>query len=301
MFLFFQKILPKHLLSRLLGFLAHCRCKTFKNTAIRIFMHYYPINLSEAQISDIHQFPSFNDFFIRRLKQGARVLPDDTTAVICPADGNISEIGNIHAGRLLQAKGQHYSLIDLLGGDLELAQNFMEGNFATIYLAPKDYHRVHMPVAGRLQQMIYIPGQLFSVNFTAANHIPQLFSRNERVVCIFQTEIGLMAVILVGAMLIGSVVTSWQGQVMPSSGRKPFKTNYENSNIHLQRGEELGYFQWGSTAIVLFAPGNVNWQDFQSGDAVLMGQTIGLSVFNNDMHERNIALVDGLTNNEQRY
>lgn len=280
MFIFFQKILPKHFLSRLLGLFAHCRCPVFKNWAIKRFISYFKVDLAESLITDIHQFPSFNDFFIRKLKPQARLLPSNPLAIACPADGMISELGKIDEGRLLQAKNQYYQLKDLLGGDASLAQQFHNGQFCTIYLAPKDYHRVHIPVTGKLQRMIYVPGQLFSVNAVAVNAISRVFARNERVICLFETDVGPMAVILVGAMLVGSVVTPWHGQVMPCKSRKISVETYQDAAITLQRGDEVGYFQWGSTAIILFSQDRVAWQDLQAGSSVCMGQNIGELVIN---------------------
>lgn len=277
MFIFFQKILPKHLLSRCLGFFAHCRCAFFKNAAIRFFIRYFKVDMSESLITDIKQFPSFNDFFIRQLKPDVRPVATDPAAIICPVDGVISELGKIHVGRLLQAKGVEYELVELLGGDAALAQHFVGGDFFTAYLAPKDYHRVHMPVAGRLRQMTYVPGQLFSVNPTSVLGIPRLFARNERVICEFDTTIGPMAVIFVGALLIGGVATAWHGQVMPASSNEARVRTYSESAIFLHRGDEIGYFQWGSTVILLFGQNYLEWQgQLHAGNSVQMGQLIGI-------------------------
>lgn len=279
MFICIQKILPQHLLSRWLGWLTHCRCSFFKNKAIHYFIRHFKVDLSESLVTDIRQFPSFNDFFIRQLKPNARPLPHDPTAIACPADGILTEFGKIQAGRLLQAKGRYYELIDLLGGHAEMAQHFLNGNFFTVYLAPKDYHRVHMPITGQLHNMIHIPGRLFSVNMPSVMGIPRLFARNERVVCLFETAAGMMAVIFIGALLIGSVVTPWHGQVMPTPHSKSALRVEENSPIILQRGDEVGYFQWGSTVIVLFGENAVNWQTtLYPGDAVRIGQCVGSNV-----------------------
>lgn len=274
MFIFLQKLLPQHLLSRLLGCFAHARCSVFKNWAIKRFIRYFNVDLSESLITDIREFPTFNDFFIRHLKPGVRPLPDDSTAIVCPADGIISEMGHIHASRLLQAKGRHYELGELCG-DPELAKYFADGEFLTVYLAPKDYHRVHIPVDGILEKMIHIPGQLFSVNAISVKSIPNLFARNERVVCLFQTPAGKMAVIFVGALLIGSVVTTWHGKVMPAHN-DPLVKSYTDSAITFKSGEEIGYFQWGSTVIVLFERNRAHWQsNLNSGTSVKMGQAVG--------------------------
>jgi phosphatidylserine decarboxylase len=279
MFIFWQRIIWKHGLSRLLGWFAHCRCTFFKKWAIRHFIRHFKVDLSESLITDIDQFPSFNDFFVRRLKSQARPLPQDQGAIACPADGVISELGKILDGRLLQAKGRYYTLDDLLGGDMEMSRYFNGGEFFTVYLAPKDYHRVHIPVSGTLKRMIHVPGQLFSVNTESVQGIPRLFARNERVICLFATAAGPMAVIFVGALLIGSVVTAWHGEVMPSRGEKPVNKIYQDSSISFQKGDEIGYFQWGSTVIVLFGPDYARWQEsLQPGNSVKMGQEIGAAL-----------------------
>jgi len=269
MFTFFQKIIPQHGLSKFLARFARSRNEIFKNWAIKIFSQYFKVDLTESLITDVQQFASFNDFFIRRLKPDARPFPEDPQVIMSPADGVISEFGKIDSGRLLQAKGKYYRLQELLGNDHLLADQFSEGEFLTIYLAPKDYHRVHMPIDGVLKKMIHVPGKLFSVNAVSVNGITNLFSRNERVICLFETARGPMAVIFVGALLIGSVVTSWHGSVLTSA-------TY-NEGAHFPRGEELGYFQWGSTVIVLFAADQVNWQSMlRSGDSIQMGKIVGV-------------------------
>lgn len=276
MFIILQKMLPKRVLSRFMSGLAHSRCQFFKNWAIHRFSRYYQVDLTESLITDCQQFPSFNDFFIRQLKPGVRPLPTDSKAIACPADGSISEVGQITQAKLLQAKGEWYSLTGLLNGDIQLSQCFQNGSFLTVYLAPKNYHRVHMPITGKLTQMIYVPGKLFSVNAASVQGIPGLFNRNERVICLFETAAGPMAVILVAAMLIGGIVTTWHGRVTPQAAAKSIATHYSHSNITLQQGEELGYFEWGSTVIVLFGPDCSSWDSaLCSGQAVRMGQSIG--------------------------
>jgi phosphatidylserine decarboxylase len=288
MFIFCQKIIYKKGLSRLLGLFAHCRCQFFKTWAIRRFMAYFKVDLAESLITDIHQFESFNDFFIRRLKPSARPLPQDAAAIACPVDGVISELGKIQSGNLLQAKGREYSLQDLLGDDTAMAQTFVNGEFFTAYLAPKNYHRVHIPVAGSLRQMVHIPGQLFSVNPHSVNGIPRLFGRNERVVCLFNTSTGPMAVVFVGALLIGSVVTTWHGEVMPARGEKPINKIYSDSLFSFNRGDEIGHFQWGSTVIVLFAPGCAQWlNSLKPGNSITMGQPIG-SLIHTELMNKNV-------------
>lgn len=275
LFIILQYITPHHLLSRGAGLLANCQVPLIKNRIIPWFAKHYGVDMRDAQQEELKAYTSFNDFFTRALKSGARPLPDDKNAVVCPADGAISQIGEIKYNRVLQAKGHDYSLVELVGGDLELAREFEDGQFATIYLSPKDYHRVHMPVTGTLRQMIHVPGRLFSVNQTTAENVPRLFARNERVVCIFDTERGPMAVVLVGAMIVGSVDTVWAGQVTPR-GCKVTTYNYNQGPITLERGAELGHFKLGSTAIVLFGKNKVQWtQDLAEGTDVRMGQSIG--------------------------
>jgi phosphatidylserine decarboxylase len=272
-FIFFQRILPKHFLSKLLGRLANCRCKIFKNYAIKAFIKFFEVDLSEAIITEIQQFPSFNDFFIRKLKPEARSAPNDPKIIVSPADGVISQIGQIKSGSLLQAKNHLYSLEELLAKDTQMSQLFHEGQFCTIYLSPKDYHRVHMPISGKLEKMIYVPGKLFSVNNKSVNGIPGLFSLNERVICLFETPAGPMTMIFVGAMLVGGIVTQWSGRVTPSRGSFPMDGA---SSVFLNRGEEAGYFQWGSTVILLFGQDQIHWRaDLQSGDQVKVRKEIG--------------------------
>ncbi|MEC8429432.1 MAG: archaetidylserine decarboxylase, partial [Pseudomonadota bacterium] len=219
---------------------------------------------------------TFNDFFTRALKPGARPICNEDKAIVFPADGAISQLGDIRHGRVFQAKGQDYSLLELVGGDPELAKPFEDGSFATVYLSPKDYHRVHMPFEGTLTHMIHVPGDLFSVNDVTAANVPRLFARNERVVCLFDTEAGPMAVILVGAMIVASIETVWAGQVAPVK-REIKTTRYNQSeNIHLKKGDELGRFKLGSTAIVLFGPEASSWQDsLDAGSATRMGDKMG--------------------------
>ena len=233
--------------------------------------------MSEAQEENPEAYPTFNDFFTRPLKDGMRPLPEDASKVVCPADGAVSQIGDIKYGRVFQAKGHDYSLVELVGGDYQLAEEFQDGKFATIYLSPKDYHRVHMPFTGTLRQMIHVPGRLFSVNQTTAENVPGLFARNERAVCIFDTEKGPMAVILVGAMLVASIETVWAGQVTPKKRQvQTFDYTPEgNQPIVLERGAEMGRFKLGSTAIVLFGKDQVEWaESLAAEDVVRMGQAI---------------------------
>nr|WP_298115840.1 archaetidylserine decarboxylase [uncultured Pseudomonas sp.] len=278
LFILSQYLLPHHLLSRLIGYAADCRAAWFKNRLIGWFAKQYQVDMSEAQVEDLEAFEHFNAFFTRALKPGARPLAQGPDAVLCPADGAVSQLGKIEHGRIFQAKGHSFSLVELLGGDTERANPFMGGVFATIYLSPKDYHRVHMPLAGTLKEMVYVPGRLFSVNQSTAENVPELFARNERVVCLFDTERGPMAVVLVGAMIVASIETVWAGLVTPP--KRSLKTfRYDEAArvpIVLDKGAELGRFKLGSTAIVLFGADQVQWaQELAAGSPVQMGQLLG--------------------------
>lgn len=274
-FIIFQYLVPQHLLSRLVGKIAECQWPWLKNRLIRAFINRYKVNMQEAADPEPCNYTSFNAFFTRKLKADARSISEG--AIVCPADGAISQLGTIEQGRIFQAKGQHYSLLELLGGDEQQADVFSQGKFATIYLAPKDYHRVHMPVTGTLRSMTYIPGDLFSVNTTTADNVPRLFSRNERAVCIFDTEHGPMALIMVGAMIVAGIETVWGGQVAPI--KREIRTQQylaEPTPITLQKGEEMGRFKLGSTAIVLFGADAMQWnEDYSAGSATVMGQCLG--------------------------
>jgi len=254
-----QYLLPQHAISRLLGSLSNCRRpQNLKNWAIKKFIDHYGVNLSEAIQPDYQQYVSFNDFFTRKLLPKARLINPDPNAIVSPADGSISEIGKIHANKLIQAKGHEYTVRDLLGGDSETAAGFENGAFATLYLSPKDYHRVHMPCSGHFLKKIHIPGKLFSVNSRTTRVVPNLFARNERVVTFFQTDIGKMAVIFVGAMIVGNIIMTAQEDSL------------------LEKGGELGYFQLGSTVIILFEANQMAWQKtFRAGSAIKMGQLLG--------------------------
>lgn len=276
LFVIVQYLLPQHLLSRCVGYLAECRAPWLKNVLINAFIRRYQVDMSEAAEPDPRSYANFNAFFTRVLKDGTRPLAEDDQSVLCPADGSISEIGRIEAGHLIQAKGQHYSLHKLLGDDT-LAEAFNGGSFVTVYLSPRDYHRVHMPLGGTLKSMLYVPGELFSVNQATADNVPDLFARNERAVCIFDTEAGPMAVILVGAMIVAGIETVWSGQIAPPP-RTPQRTDYDRpvESIQLERGAEMGRFKLGSTAIVLFGRNRVEWlEHFAAGSAVRMGEAMG--------------------------
>lgn len=279
LFIISQFLLPHHLLSRLAGCVAQCRVSWFKNAFTRWFARRYQVDMSQALVEDLTAYEHFNAFFTRALKPEARPLDPNPGAVLCPADGAVSQLGSIEHGRIFQAKGHSFSTLELLGGDSQMAAPFMGGSFATVYLSPRDYHRVHMPLAGTLKKMVYVPGRLFSVNQTTAENVPELFARNERVVCLFDTERGPMAVVLVGAMIVASIETVWAGLVTPP--KRELKTfDYDEAArgpIHLEKGAELGRFKLGSTAIVLFGPDQVRWLDtLMAGSPVRMGEGMAL-------------------------
>lgn len=273
LFVLLQYAVPQHMLSRAVGILAECDIPMVKDTLIHHFIAHFGVDMNQAAQMDYRQYRHFNDFFTRALADGQRPLAD--APVISPADGAISQAGSIEDGHLFQAKGHRYTTLELLGGDSELAQRFDGGQFATVYLSPRDYHRVHMPVAGTLLRTVYVPGDLFSVNTVTADNVPRLFSRNERLVCIFDTPLGDMALVLVGAMIVAGIETVWGGQVCPR--RRVIDTRDFTQPapvITLAQGEEMGRFKLGSTAIILFRnDAAVQW-NIQTGDAVRMGQAI---------------------------
>jgi len=273
LFILAQYLLPHHLLSRLVGMLAEARTLWIKNRLIGWFIRRYQVDMSEAQLPDPLAFDCFNAFFTRALKEGARPLEQTPGTILCPVDGAVSQIGDIGHGRVFQAKGHSFSTHELLGGDSARAAPFLKGRFATLYLSPRDYHRVHMPISGTLREMIYVPGKLFSVNPLTASAVPDLFARNERVVCIFDTACGPMALVLVGAMIVASIETVWAGQVAPLT-RTVKRFSYD-APITLEAGAELGRFRLGSTVVLLFGEQQVNWNsELGTGSSVRMGQRL---------------------------
>lgn len=277
LFLLMQHLLPQRGLSRVAGKLAESAW--IKNLFIKAFIKRYRVDMSEALIDEPTKFKNFNAFFTRELKPDTRPIAQDSDAIVCPADGTISQLGRINNNQLLQAKGHFYSLEDLLGGDSKAAKLFLDGNFVTIYLSPRDYHRVHLPLSGKLLKMTYVPGKLFSVNRVTTAAVTNLFARNERVICIFQTQVGPMALILVGAMIVAGIETVWSGQVCPLAGKRMLRTtNYSDHSppIELATGAEMGRFKLGSTAIVLFSHGTMNLEaSLHAESPVRMGQLLG--------------------------
>ena len=276
LFVYSQYLAPQHLLSRGAGKVAECEVPRFKNALIAWFIKKYGVNMSEAERQSPEDFKHFNDFFTRSLKPDARHIDTDKRAVISPVDGAISQLGPIQQGQIFQAKGQSFSLVELLGGDVDRAQPFMGGDFATIYLSPKDYHRIHMPITGTLKEMIYIPGKLFSVNPVTAENVPRLFARNERVAAIFDTELGPMAVVLVGAMIVASIETVWSGLVAPLKREVKSIQYHSKEPITIEKGAEMGRFKLGSTVVLAFPENTTNFvESLKAGSAVRMGETFG--------------------------
>lgn len=277
LFIVLQYLTPQHSLSRLLGLLAEISFSPFKNRLIRWFIKKYQVNMDEAIEQSPANYRNFNSFFTRPLKQDARPICTDPLAITSPADGVISQLGPIENQRIFQAKGHNFTLTELLGGKQELAKLFSNGQFATIYLSPKDYHRVHMPLQGELQHMVHIPGDLFSVNQSTAESVPRLFARNERVVCIFNSDIGPIALVLVGAMIVASIETIWAGLVTPIKKQVRHFTYATPQTTILEKGAEMGRFRLGSTVILLLPKGASAWnQALNPGDTVTMGSQIGL-------------------------
>ncbi|ADJ29715.1 archaetidylserine decarboxylase [Nitrosococcus watsonii] len=273
----YQHLLPQHTLSQLMYRLTRHRIAGLTGLQIRLFARIFGVNLKEAESSSPKDYPHFNAFFTRALSKGARPMADSADAVVSPADGCISQLGSLTDDRLLQAKGWSYNLVELLGGSESRAAPFRGGQFATLYLSPKDYHRIHMPLSGHLREMTYLPGRLFSVSPKTVNGIHNLFARNERVVNIFDTEAGPLAMVLVGAIFVGSIETVWAGQITPPYRHQPYHQLYEgDKGISLTKGQEMGRFNMGSTVILIFPPDTIHWQsELQAEMPVLMGQPLG--------------------------
>lgn len=272
----FQYIMPQLYLTQLAGWFAQQKWGAVTHFVIKAFAKKYNVDMSEAKKENFSDYESFNQFFIRELKDDARKINENPTALCLPADGRVSQIGHIDDERLLQAKGHFFSLSDLLAGDEELVHTFKNGEFATIYLSPRDYHRVHMPCDATLRKMIYVPGDLFSVNPFLAEHVPNLFARNERVICVFDTAFGPMAQILVGATITASMSTVWAGVINPPrTGEVKVWTYQGDSAIKLTKGQEMGAFQLGSTVINLFPANSVTLAEHLEVDVpVRMGEIL---------------------------
>ena len=270
-----QYLLPHHLLSGLVHAFMQIRLAPVKNTQIALIGSMVGVEWAEAKLENISDFENFNDFFTRELADGVRPIDPGPLTFVSPSDGRISQCGRITNDRIVQAKGRHYSIRSLLANDPSAAE-FINGFFHTIYLSPRDYHRVHMPYGGKLQRMIHVPGRLFSVAPYTVRQVPDLFARNERVISLFETTHGLMGVVLVGAMLVSSMETVWSGVVTPPRGRKITRGDWSRRDINLNKGEEMGRFNMGSTVILLLPPGAVSSiEHYESGDNIAMGQKLG--------------------------
>ena len=271
-----QYLIPQHPLSQLMYALTRARLRVWKQWQIRWFIRRYGVDMSIAAQPDPQAYINFNSFFTRALKVDARTLVQGVNDIACPVDGAVSQLGAIEGGRIFQAKGHTFTLKNLLGGSTERSDLFHNGQFATLYLAPRDYHRIHMPLNGRLREMVYIPGRLFGVNTRTTSVVTDLFARNERVVTIFDTDAGPMALVLVGALFVASIETVWSGAVTPPFGKTIQQWNYQDNDIRLERGAEMGRFNMGSTVIVLFGAHCNAWRAGLSADAaVKMGELLG--------------------------
>lgn len=275
----FQYMMPQLYLTQAAGWLAERKWGAITHFIIKVFAKKYQVNLAEAEKSNASDYASFNEFFIRPLKENARPINQDPQALCLPADGRVSELGKIDENQLLQAKGHQFSLETLLANDLNLADKFKNGDFITTYLSPRDYHRVHMPCDATLRKMIYVPGELFSVNPFLAEHVPNLFARNERVICEFETAFGPMVQILVGATITASMSTVWAGVINPPRAKEVTVYEYLSTGetaVHLKKGQEMGAFRLGSTVINLFPKGAVELEDYlKAGEPTKMGERLG--------------------------
>ncbi len=272
-----QYLLPTHALSRVMHALTRSSNPLMRRWFMRWFVRHYRVDMSLAQEPNLDSYANFNAFFTRALRPDARPIVSGETTAACPVDGAVSQAGPIHADRIFQAKGQDYSLLQLLGGNQQWAEKFTDGSFATLYLSPRDYHRIHMPLDARLRAMSHVPGRLFSVNAATARVIPGLFARNERVVTYFDTEAGPMAMVLVGAIFVASIETVWAGEITPPAGKQVRHWDFQGGDARdFAKGEEMGRFNMGSTVIVLFGRDAVQWGDsIKAGAPVRMGQHLG--------------------------
>lgn len=275
----FQYMMPQLYLTQAAGWLAERKWGAVTHLIIKLFAKKYQVNLAEAEKTEASDYASFNEFFIRPLKEHARPINQDPKALCLPADGRVSESGRIEENQLLQAKGHHFSLETLLANDFTLADKFKNGDFITTYLSPRDYHRVHMPCDATLRKMIYVPGELFSVNPFLAEHVPNLFARNERIICEFDTAFGPMVQILVGATITASMSTVWAGVINPPRAKEVMVYEYLTTGetaVHLKKGQEMGAFRLGSTVINLFPKGAVELETYlKAGEPTKMGERLG--------------------------
>lgn len=271
LFPYLQYVLPKHLITKLIGWFAESQNVSIKNFMIHRFIKTYDVDMTQALIKNPESYPSFNSFFIRELDMTLRPIAPGANDIACPVDGTLAQIGKIKERQLLQAKSFYYDLDTLLGGDKALVEAFTNGSFATLYLAPYDYHRVHMPLSGTLTKSMFVPGRLFSVNRMTSDIIPNLYSRNERLITLFDTEAGPVAIILIGALIVGSIQTVWMDKPVSRTER-----TVETHTIQIAKGDELGFFQLGSTVLLLFADNKANWDlSLKPGAKLKVGQLLG--------------------------
>jgi len=271
-----QRALPHHLLGAAAQRITRSRSPRLKNALIRWFIRRYRVDMSTALRSRPESFPDFNSFFTRALKPAARPIAAEPGDVACPVDGTVMQVGAAGGGELIQAKGKRFGVTALLQGSDERGLEFQSARFVTLYLSPRDYHRIHMPVAGTLREMTCVPGRLFSVNPKTARVVKELFLRNERVVAVFDAPVGPVAMVLVGAVMVGNIETAWHGVVTLPRARKVWTRDYRGEDIRLERGEEMGRFNMGSTVILLFGSSSVRWSEtLRPGTRVVMGERIG--------------------------
>ena len=274
---FWQYLTPTHAGSRIVHWATRREARWFKDALIRRFLANFQVKLGEAVEPDPYAYASFNAFFTRALRDGMRPLPADPDAIASPVDGTCSQAGPIRNGRIFQAKGRDFSIVELLGGTPSVAAPFFNGSFATLYLAPRDYHRIHLPLDGTLRRMTHVPGRLFAVNPPAVRRIDQVFARNERVACLFDTAAGPMAVVMVGALFVGSIETVWAGEVTPPTRRAVTHWRYDGDDApRFRRGDEIGRFNMGSTVILAFGPSGAAFDEMlRDQTRVQMGEAIG--------------------------
>ncbi|MFK5913497.1 MAG: archaetidylserine decarboxylase [Woeseiaceae bacterium] len=276
LFIALQHVIPQHLLSKIMWRLTRCEYKWLLKLILPLFIKKFKVNMDEAKNPNWKSYDSFNKFFTRELKEDARNIAEGKKHIASPVDGAISQLGEINKDLIFQAKGHAYSLTQLLGDREDLAKEFKDGQFNTIYLSPKDYHRIHMPIDGVLKEMIHVPGELFSVNPTTVENVPALFARNERVICLFDTASGPMAMVLVGAIFVGSIETVWHGEVTPPTRKDIRQWKYDEEEKSFSKGKEMGRFNMGSTVILLHAKGKMDWtESLKAEDVVRLGQAIG--------------------------
>ena len=278
LFILFQYVVPKKLISKMIGVLARSEIVFIKNTFIKTFQMMYDVNMQEARNEDGSSYPSFNSFFVRSLKPECRPIDKNINSVISPVDGSVSQLGNVKSGKVIQAKGMYFNLLEFLGNNKPIYEKMKEGMFSTFYLSPKDYHRVHMPLDGKLREMMYLPGKLFSVNSRTSKRVKNLYSKNERLVCIFDTVRGPMVVVLVGAMIVSGIAVVWEDENIFNKGKiqKFMYPTIGKESVSIKKGNEIGRFMLGSTVVICFGKNKIHWtNDISMGSIVKMGQSVG--------------------------